>query len=527
MATYLRPGVFIEETLLPLTDSAASTSDSIAAFVGTSSKGGPLGPVLVTSWSQYVALFGDSGSETDDLGYAVFTFFNNGGSQCYVVRAANANATKASETLLDGGDLASEAGTAEDVLNVTAVAPGAWASDAAGGTAISVTVSPTTGGRFDFTVEVGSGKTLVARETFVDLTLDPNDSRNAISMVNSVTIGSKYVTLALNAAQAGAVFGTDYGNPDAVAGLVLGTGLNGTAGTDGTGTVDFVTATKTLEQVDANLVVNLPAVQDAAVLTDVVTWAEAVGNIFVVVDAPKPGPTDTPATMATALTTLASGLPASSYVAVYGPWLAVQDRKVTGAIRWTAPGGCVLGQYARTDVTRGVQKAPAGTSTTLRGVLAVAARFDNTTLDTLNTKQVNVIRTVPGAGVCIMGARTLNPGMPDRYINIRRSLMFIERDLVNLTRFAIFETNDSDTWDTLSAVISQYLTTQWQVGVLQGDTPEVAYFVICDETVNDAASVNAGVVNVQVGVALNSPAEFIVIKIGQFDGGSTVTDETA
>jgi phage tail sheath protein FI len=525
MATYLRPGVFIEETLLPLTDSAASTSDSIAAFVGTSSKGGPLGPTLVTSWSQYVALFGDSGSETDDLGYAVFTFFNNGGAQCYVVRAAAANATKATETLLDSGDLAGESGTAADVLDVTAKAPGDWASNEDSGTAVYVTVDAATSGRFDLTIEVGQGTTLVSRETFVDLTLDPTDARNAIAIVNSLTVGSKYVTLSLNAAQASKVFGTDYGNPDTVSKVLLGS--TGTPGTNGAGTIDFTTATKTLGQVDANLAVNIPAVTDTTVLTDVVTWAESVGNVFVVVDGPKPGPTDTPSTIATALGTLAAALPASSYVAVYGPWLYVQDRKVTGALRLTAPGGAVLGQYARTDVTRGVQKAPAGTGTTLRGVQAVAARFDNTTLDTLNTKQVNVIRTVPGAGICIMGSRTLNPGMPDRYINIRRSLMFLERDLVNLTQYAVFETNDSDTWDGLSAVVSQYLTTQWQVGVLQGDTPEAAFFVVCDDTNNDAASVNSGVVNIQVGVALNSPAEFIVIKIGQFDGGATVTtDET-
>jgi phage tail sheath protein FI len=265
-------------------------------------------------------------------------------------------------------------------------------------------------------------------------------------------------------------------------------------------------------------------VADASVLTNTINWAEAQGNVFVVVDGPKPGPTDTPATMATALTTLEAGLPASSHAAIYGPWLYVQDRKVTGALRLTAPGGSVLGQYARNDVTRGVQKAPGGVGTALRGVIDVAARFDNGTLDTLNQKQVNVIRSLPGAGICIMGVRTLSTGMPDRYINIRRSLMFIERDLVNLTRFGIFETNDSDTWDSIAAVISQYLTTQFQIGMLQGDTPDQAFFVTCDSTNNDTASVNAGVVNVDVGVALNSPAEFIVIRIGQFDGGTTVTE---
>lgn len=518
MATYLRPGVFIEESLLPLSDSVASTSDSIAAFVGTSSKGGPITPTLVTSWTQYLTLFGDNSGASDDLGYAVYSFFNNGGAQCYIVRAVNSNSTYASYTLPDTADTGSESGIATSVVDVTASAPGAWATDTDNG--IYITVRSGAGERFDLTVEIGQGGTLAARESFVDLTLDPNDSRNALGIVNSDTVGSQYVTLALNAATNGKVFGVDYGNPDTLAAHLL----NGTAGTDGSGTPNLYTATQTLGTIDANLDLNLPGVADPSILTDVIDWAAAQGNVFVVVDPPKPAPTDTPSAMSSALTTLAGGLPVDSHGSLYGPWLYVQDRNVTGALRLTAPGGSVLGQYARNDTLRGVQKAPGGTGTTLRGVVDVAARFDNTTLDSLNQQGINVIRTVPGYGVCIMGVRTLDTGLPDRYINIRRTLMFLERDLVNLTQYAIFESNDSDTWDGISAVVSQYLTTQMQVGVLQGDTPDQAFFVICDDTNNSSASVNAGVVNIQVGVALASPAEFIVIQIGQFDGGTTVTE---
>lgn len=510
MTTYLRPGTFIEETLVALADNGTSSSDAVAAFVGTSAKGGPLGPTLVTSWSQYRSLFGDIQSVNDDMGYAVFAYFNNGGAQAYIVRAVNAGATPASVVLKDGDG--------ENSLTVTAKSPGAWAHSTDQGVYVSVT--PEDDGRFDLTIEVGQGVTLMARETFVDLSLDPNDARNALSIVNSLTVGSKYVRVS---GPASGVFGTDYDNPVAHAASVL------TGGTDGTGSPDLSAAARTLDAVtDTNFSLNLPGVSDVVLLTDIVTWAESVGNVFVVADGPKPGPTDTPSTVATALNTLASGLPASSHVAVYGPWLYVTDpaSRVSGAMRLTAPGGLVLGQYAHNDTVRGVQKAPAGTGTALKGVVAPAVRFDSATLDSLNQGGVNVIKQVPGYGFCLWGTRTLDRGMPDRYINIRRSLMMIERDLVAMTRFAVFETNDSDTWDQISAVLSQYLLLQWQSGVLSGSSSDQAFYVICDETNNDATSVNAGVVNVQVGVALNAPAEFIVIRIGQFDGGATVTEES-
>lgn len=515
MTTYQRPGVYVEETLLPLADPAASTSDAVAAFVGTYANG-PIGPTLVTSWTQFRALFGGLDS-TSDLGYGVFTYFNNGGSQCYVVRAVASDAVKAKLTLKDDGTLASEAGVAKQVLDVTAKYPGVTNPE------IFITVDAGSTGRFNLTVQVGQDSNLVATERFVDLSLDPADNRNALTIVNSETIGSKYVSLALDAAVAStAVFGTDYGNPVAVSATAL------TGGSDGTAQPDLFSATELLSQVDGNISLNLPGVSDTTVLTDVINWAETQGNVFVVVDGPEPAPNDTAATIATALTTLATGLPASSHAAVYGPWIVIADPSgPTGSLRPTAPGGAVLGQYAYNDVTRGVQKVPAGVNTALKGVINVAASFDGATLDSLNTKGVNVIRSVPGSGFCIMGGRTLNPGMPDRYINIRRSLMFVERDLVNLTRFAIFEVNDDDTWENIRAVVDQYLNTQFQVGLLSGSTPDQAYYVICDSTNNDAASVNAGVVNVEVGVALNSPAEFIVIRIGQFDGGSSVTDTAA
>jgi phage tail sheath protein FI len=229
------------------------------------------------------------------------------------------------------------------------------------------------------------------------------------------------------------------------------------------------------------------------------------------------------------MSTGGSAIRSSSYAAIYGPWLIVNDPATTssGSARLLPPGGAVLGQYSRTDASRGVQKPPAGVDTVLKGVLDVQFRFSNDDQDNLNVAGINVLKSLPGTGFVIYGARTLSTGMPDRYVSVRRSLMLIKKGILDATRFAVFEPNDSILWDQVNAVISQYLLTLMQTGVLAGTTPEQAFFVVCDSTNNTAASVANGVVNISVGVALQTPAEFIVIEIGQFSGGSSATDSTA
>lgn len=512
MATYLRPGVFVEETLTPLNDTGASNSDSLAAFVGTSSRGGPIGPTLVSSWTHYQQLFGNiRDTQTNDLGYAVYSFFQNGGSRCYVVRAVSSDATAASVTLDDGG------GSPVNIATITAKSPGVWANNTSPNPGVFVQVTDVSGGRFNLEVTVGSGANLVARENFVDLSMNPNDGRNAVTIVNSPTVGSKYVNLTSLLAGAWTSAFTPEANVSAVA-------LTG--GSDGVATVNYADATELLEEVPNNLVLNIPGVTDSTTINTVTSWASGTGRVFVVVDGPKPAVGDVNTDVSGDLTTQVGGLTVTSHAAVYGPWLYIQDpaSTVSGALRLTAPGGAVVGQYIRNDVSRNVAKAPAGTGTALRGVLNAYVKFTDAQLDTLNQAHVNVIRNVPGAGVCIMGARSLSKGYPDRYINIRRTLMLLKADLVSLTNFAVFEPNSETLWQTIESVVDGYLNNQFGAGLFAGSTPEQAYFVQCDAEINDAAAINAGVVNVRVGVALQNPAEFVVIHLGQFDGGANVSD---
>lgn len=507
MATYQRPGVFIEESLQPLADPAVGSGDYIAAFVGTSTRGGPVGPVLVSSWTQFQSLFGDIRTSPDDLHYGVWQYFANGGHLAYIVRGVNSNAVAATLTIND------TQGTPAPTLKVTASSPGLWASDATSPTRIYVTVQPSAGGgRFDLTIEAGTGGGVLARETFVDLTLDPADSRYALAIVNSPTVGSRYVVLTTLGTWTGAT-----NNPAVATKAPL------VGGTEGTGTPDLVAAAQKLAAIDAVLTLNLPGISDGTVLTSVVNWAAPRTNIFVVVDGPKPAATDGAVEVTSALTTFVASLPTSSYVAVYGPWLYLADpaSSVQGAMRLVAPGGAVVGQYVLTDTSRGIHKAPAGLDTSVRGVLGAHSQFTETQLDTLNTAGVNVIRKVTGAGFCIMGARTLNTRMPDRYVNIRRALISLSKSLRDITAFAIFEPNNAALWEQIEVVVSQYLIAQMQSGLLKGAIPETAFYVKCDAENNPPSSQNAGIVNLEVGVALNSPAEFIIIRIGQFDGGAT------
>lgn len=512
MPVYGRPGVYIEESLLPLSDISSDPTVSVAAFVGVSTNGGPVGANRISSWSQFQALYGGIASSNDDLAYSVYSYFANGGPGCYVVRALNADAAKATLTILD------TQGTPASSLKVDAQAGGIWASSATSINRLFITVTPGTSGRFDFVVEVGTGSYLAAREQFNDVTLDPTDQRYLIDIVNSPVIGSKYVTATNMTTGTWAA----NKNPAATTKVPL------TGGTDGTGSPDVAaTAVAQLANVDENLLINMPGVTANAQITTVTGWAESTARHFVVADVPKPTSGELEAASVSSMTTAAGAITASSYVAVYGPWLYVSDPgAVAGSLRLTAPGGAVIGQYLRTDASRGTHKAPAGVGTVLQSVLQPYLNYTDANQDTLAGSGVNLIKRVPGAGVCIMGARTLKFGYPDRYIPVRRMLISLKGALAALTRFAIFENNDQDLWETVEDVVDAHLLTLLEQGGLKGDRPEEAYFVRCDSTNNPPANVSAGVITIDVGVALQTPAEFVVIRIGQSRGGPPTASDS-
>lgn len=511
MATYLTPGVYVEEDLAPDNPGSGAAALAVGAFVGLAPKG-PTVPTRVRSWAQYVNLFGGFANANGSfLPYAVYQYFANGGSACYIIRASRSDAVAATAELMDS------ASTPAAGFKVTALAVGAWSNT------MSVTIDPTgaPGGRFNLTVlEEGEVK-----ERFGDLSADPNDPRYVISIVNSPVAGSLRVKLANMKVNDDYVY-------DPADDVIGAQSVTLAGGADGSQPYDYVAAAKLLQDVpNTNFDLNLPAISDITILNPILSWIETRGNIFLVIDGPKGAEGATNTQIMQGYTAMVDGvtvLDASSYGAVYGPWIMCSDpaSSMHGAVKLLPPGGAVLGQMSRTDTTRHPAKAPAGVDTVLANVRNAETRFTEAQLDELADAHINVIRNIPGYGHCIFGSRTLKRSLPDLYVPVRRMLIFMRKALADQTRWAVFEPNGPDLWDRLRIGLQHYLGLVRRAGMLTGASDSEAFFVRCDSDNNPQSEINAGRVNIDVGLALRYPAEFIIIKIGQFDGGTDTAEET-
>ena len=497
MPTYLRPGVYIEESLNALAPSVGAASETVAAFIGANSRG-PVAPTLVTSWNDYVSKYG-SWNGDNKLPIAVKLFFDNGGSACYVKRVTAGSPVAATRTLTDG------AATPVSIATITAANVGVW------GNSIRVTVTASAlAGRKDVSIAYPDADTIV--ESFTDLTFtDTTDARYGVSFINS---RSKYVVAASLSTAA---------QPANISSQALASGADGTAPT----AANLSAATSSFDVVTNSLLLNVPGVTDATNVNVVLAYAESRDDVFVIIDA-KGGEATVPSatdTVANQLT-LSATYTATSLGAVYYPLVTIADPTVTtlGATKLVNAGGAIAGLYSTTDSSRGVFKAPAGLGARLSNVVS-ADRLTNAELDSLNSAvaPVNPIKFVSGSGFVVMGARTIKAGYADRYIPVRRSLIYLRKALIDLTQYAIFEPNDAVLWRSMNATVSAFLTDFWSQGGLRGDTPTDAFFVKCDEELNTLGVIDEGKVIIEVGVALQRPAEFVIVRIGQFDGGATVT----
>jgi len=145
--------------------------------------------------------------------------------------------------------------------------------------------------------------------------------------------------------------------------------------------------------------------------------------------------------------------------------------------------------------------------------------------DVLNPVAVNCIRAFPGRGIRVWGARTLSSDPEWRYLNVRRLFNYLEKSILNGTDWAVFEPNDWMLWGALRRNIGAFLTMTWRTGALFGQTPEQAYYVKCDEETNPPEAIDAGQVLCEIGVAPVKPAEFVIFRLAQYQGGGGETAE--
>ena len=200
----------------------------------------------------------------------------------------------------------------------------------------------------------------------------------------------------------------------------------------------------------------------------------------------------------------------SNYAAMYHPWLQVFDPLDKKNIA-VPPSGAMMGIYARSDNTRGVHKAPA--NEVVRACVGLDCQFNKGEQDILNPKGVNLIRSFPGQGIRVWGARTASSDQSFKYINVRRLFIFIEESIKANTSWAVFEPNDTALWVRVQRTISVFLTNLWRNGSLTGSSPEEAFFVNIGR--NTMSQVDNGRLICVIGVAPVKPAEFVIFRITQ------------
>jgi hypothetical protein len=179
---------------------------------------------------------------------------------------------------------------------------------------------------------------------------------------------------------------------------------------------------------------------------------------------------------------------------------------------------------ARVDGERGVHKAPA--NELVMGITGLSQNINRLEQGQYNDRGVNVIREFKDRGIRVWGARTLatksDPSW--KYINVRRLFIMIEQSIMLGSQWSVFEPNDQTLWKKLTRDVRSYLMRVWRSGALFGATPEEAFYVKCDGETNPRYLIDAGQVNVQIGISPVKPAEFVVFSIGQWDGGALIED---
>ena len=289
--------------------------------------------------------------------------------------------------------------------------------------------------------------------------------------------------------------------------------------------VDYQNGLAQLEAIDDVNIIAIPDRQDAAVQGALIQHCENLMDRFAVLDAaPGLAPFG-----GGSVDTQRAGLTSNrGYAALYYPWLTVIDSAGVKTMN-VPPSGHIAGIYARTDQSRGVHKAPAGTAATVSGSLGVERAITHTEQENLNPNGINVIRVFYAGGrPTVWGARTTASGYGGnaswQYVNIRRLFLYLEESIQEGLRGAVFEPNNTQLWQKLKRTLTDFLTRSWREGALFGEKADKAFYVRIDDDLNPFSEQQLGRLHIEIGVRPSYPAEFIIVRIGIWDGGSDVSE---
>ncbi len=556
MPEYLTPGVYVEEyDNSPRSIEGVGTST--AGFIGFAEKGPAIGaPVLVTSFRSFTSQFGGFLSEFSYgkyryLANSVEQFFINGGTRCYVTRVIPEDAKAA--------------GVEQGIFSATAANEGKW------GNRIQISFSTALRRKLQLIAETKNGYLAKSVEGFREGDLvEVNGEYNKIATIydNTVTFEKEfsgkvvdagiipktvlrlatvdvsiryndevenYSDLSFNMAapnfigarlaasdlvKADVEVLETVGNPvEAILGegntsgmITLEGGSDGTLasvtpatfiGVDGgpgkrTGIQSFL-------ENDVVSMIAIPGVTDPEVIVSLVTHCETLKSRMAVFDMPSE-------MYKTKDLIEFRGIIDSTYAAMYHPWIQVFDRS-SNKSDYIPPSGAVMGIYARTDLNRGVHKAPANEVVFCTGL---KVNYTKAEQDILNPQGVNLIRSLPGQGIRVWGARTASSNQAFKYVNVRRLFIYVEESIKASTNWVVFEPNDATLWQRVNLTVSSFLDGMWRTGMLAGTSPAEGYFVEIGPSTMSRDDIMNGRLICNVGIAPSRPAEFVIFRVTQF-----------
>ena len=524
------PGVYIEEVPSGVR-TITGVPTSITAFVGSAPRGPVDDPQFITSFADYERLFGGL-TANYPMSYSVFQYYQNGGSQAIIVRLVGAGATAATIDLGSGFTLAGKhVGTWGEQLRARVDYDNIPATDTAS---------------YNLTIrDMATGE----QERYLGLVADPASPRSqarvlqSSSLVKSATVGAagarpeKHSTV--NPGQDPFSLPSS-GSPPPVPPPYIQAGTNGDNGaaladdaattTVFTGNENAKTGLQALLKTDIFNMLVLPplALADGdptLVPTGVISQALTLSynrRAMLLVDAPATWD-NVDLAVTGAASPPVSGDSARN-AALYFPYLRITDPDpAQGGRKINMPAaGAVAGIYARTDVQRGVWKAPAGTDASLNGVPELSVAMTDLENGRLNPLGINCLRSFPIIGRVVWGARTLRGAdqlaSEWKYVPVRRLALFIEESLYRGTKWVVFEPNDEPLWAQIRLNVGAFMQNLFRQGAFQGRSPREAYFVKCDKDTTTQNHINLGIVNIHVGFAPLKPAEFVIVKIQQMAG---------
>lgn len=361
-------------------------------------------------------------------------------------------------------------------------------------------------------------------EQFVGLTLEQVPGKFFMDVINN---GSNLIAVSWAAAPASGLRHPML-IPSAPDGLTIVLGTGGTDGNPptaadyrGTTTAGGLhTGIKALEDIDQVSIIAAPGATNQLVQNALIEQCERLKDRFAILD-PAPRGGNQPPLLTDALNQ--RNLYDTKYAALYYPRLMlfdpISETNIPGP-----PSGHIAGIYARTDIELGVHVAPA--NQVVRGITDLELVINKENQDILNPKNVNVIRDfrADGRGLRVWGARCLTSDTEWKYVPVRRLFIFLEESLDEGTQWVVFLPNDEPLWERVKQGVENFLRRVWRDGALQGATPEEAYFVKVDHTTMTQDDIDNGRLIMIIGVAAVKPAEFVIIRIGQWSGGSQVTE---